>query len=265
MRRQPRTGARKVPLSTRLVAGLTWLVFPVYAVQGVGVRLRTPRMLPAKGPLTGFIPGEGDEIRLLALGESSAAAVGIARTEDGLAARVAATLARRTGRPVRYRAAGFNGAVAAQLRDQALPHVERAGWTHVLLTIGVNDAKNFNSAATWKSGFGGLLYAVRARFPEARIYWHELLDMRRVPALPAPLSHILELRTRMINALGRRLCEERGGAVIPRMTGAEADAFCATGFCIDGFHPSEAGFASWAGHIVDHMIALDGVDADPAA
>ncbi|MGE0283668.1 MAG: SGNH/GDSL hydrolase family protein, partial [Rhizobiaceae bacterium] len=30
---------------------LTWLALPVYVWQGVGVRLRTERMVPAQGPV----------------------------------------------------------------------------------------------------------------------------------------------------------------------------------------------------------------------
>ena len=35
----------------RLLALLTWLAFPVYIWQGLGVRRRTTRMLPAHGPV----------------------------------------------------------------------------------------------------------------------------------------------------------------------------------------------------------------------
>ena len=35
----------------RFPALLTWLAFPVYVWQGLGVRRRTTRMLPAQGPV----------------------------------------------------------------------------------------------------------------------------------------------------------------------------------------------------------------------
>ncbi|AXS39635.1 SGNH/GDSL hydrolase family protein [Breoghania sp. L-A4] len=238
----------------RLAAMASWLAFPVYAVQGIGVRLRTPRLLPARGALSGRFAGAGAEIRLLVVGESSAAAVGIARMEDGVAARVALELNRASGRPVFYRAAGFNGATAEQLRDHVAPHLEDGGWTHVLITVGVNDTKNFNSARRWSKGFGGLLFALRARFPEAAIYWTQILRMTEVPALPRPIADILEIRAQMVNRIAGGLCPERGAMVIPRMIGLTPEDFAP-----DGFHPSEKGFAGWAAHIAAHM------DTDPAA
>ena len=233
----------------RLAALLSWFAFPVYVVQGIGVRLRTPRMLPAAGSPVGALEGDAPEIRLLVLGESSAAAVGIAQLEDGLAACIACELHARTGRAVHYRAAGFNSATAAQLRDHVVPSLADDGWTHIVVTIGVNDTKNFNTGRHWKQGFGGLLYALKARFPHAGIFWPEILPIPEVPAFPKALAHILETRARLMNHIGGRLCGERGATVIPRRPGLTFE-----GFCPDGFHPSESGYAGWGAHIADHIL-----------
>ena len=46
---------------------------------------------------------------------------------------------------------------------------------------------------------GGLIYALRAKWPEARIVWSPVVDMRLVPALPAALGRLLEIRATLIN------------------------------------------------------------------
>lgn len=234
----------------RIAALLSWIAFPVYAVQGIGVRLRTPRLTPAPGNPVGAIEGKAPAIRLLVLGESSAAAVGLSSLDDGLATCLAREFHKRTGRAVQYRAAGFNSATAAQLRDHVVPSLAPDDWTHIVLAVGVNDSKNFNTGRHWKKGFGGLLYALKARFPHAAIYWSEVLPMTDVPAMPRPLADILEVRAKMVNRIGGRLCNERGATAIPRMTGLHPD-----GFCSDGFHASEAGNAAWAEHITEHIFA----------
>lgn len=68
----------------RLLALLTWFAFPVYIWQGLGVRRRTSRMLPAQGPVMHDIKGKAPTISLLVLGDSSAASVGIGNSENGL-------------------------------------------------------------------------------------------------------------------------------------------------------------------------------------
>jgi hypothetical protein len=50
---------------SRLALLATWLALPVYAWQGLGVRRRTSRLLPAAGPVTGAIDGAEPNVVLL--------------------------------------------------------------------------------------------------------------------------------------------------------------------------------------------------------
>jgi lysophospholipase L1-like esterase len=235
----------------RLLALLTWLAFPVYVWQGLGVRLRTSRMLPARGPVLHEIPGEAPPVALLVLGDSSAASVGIEQSEYGLAAQLAGLIAERTGSAVRWRAAGFNSATSGQIRDHVLPNLSADPWTHIVLAIGTNDTKNFHSVPRFKKEFGGLLYALRAKWPEARVVWSPVLEFTRAPAMPALLGKILEIRATAMNRMGERLCLERGAVPAPRLPITNPEA----GFASDGFHASEAGYRAWAEHLVGQVLA----------
>jgi len=244
-----------------LRALLSWLAFPVYVWQGVGVRLRTERMLPPSGPVIHHVEGQGAPIRLLVLGDSSAASVGIGSTERGLAALLAGMMARRTGRPVMWRAAGFNSATAVQLRDFVLPNMEPGAWTHVVLSVGSNDAKNFHTARHFRRAFGGLLYAMRAKWPQARIVWSPVVDMTRMPALPPLLGKVLEIRADIVNRVGTRLCMERGAVPAQRLPILDP----AAGFSTDGFHASEAGYDAWAEHLLPLVLGDDVSSSDGSA
>lgn len=236
---------------------LSWFAFPAYVWQGVGVRLRTTRMLPAEGPVVHHVRGKGDPVRLLVLGDSSAASVGIGHTDGGLASRLAQMIARRTGRPVDWRAAGFNSATSGQIRDHVLPNLAHDGWTHIVLCVGTNDAKNFHTVARFKREFGGLLYALRAKWPQAHIVWSPVIEMTRVPALPPLLAKVLEMRACLINRMGERLCRERGAVAAARLPVEDP----AAGFSDDGFHASEAGYESWARHLLPLVASTIGVAA----
>ena len=235
---------------SRFAALLSWLAFPVYVWQGLGVRRRTPRMLPASGPVRHRIEGSEPEIRLLVLGDSSAASVGIESSEQGIAAELARLLSARTGRAVVWRAAGFSSATSGQIRDHVLPNLAPEPWTHIVLSIGTNDAKNFHSAPRFKREFGGLLYALRAKWPEARVIWSPVVEMTRVPALPPMLGKILEIRAGVINAKGEALCYERGAIPATRLPILDP----AAGFSTDGFHASAAGYAAWAEHLLPMVL-----------
>lgn len=238
----------------RLLALLTWLAFPVYVWQGLGVRRRTSRMLPAQGPVMHEIPGKAPPISLLVLGDSSAASVGIKQSEYGLAAQLAVLIAERAGRAVRWRAAGFNSATSGQIRDFVLPNLSADPWTHIMLAIGTNDTKNFHSVPRFKKEFGGLLYALRAKWPEARVVWSPVLEFTRAPAMPPLLGRILEIRATEMNRMGVRLCNERGAVPAARLPITDPEA----GFASDGFHASEAGYRAWAEHLVGYVLGENG-------
>ncbi len=234
----------------RLATLLTWLAFPVYIWQGLGMRRRTTRMLPAQGPVMHEVAGTEPAIALLVLGDSSAASVGIEKSEYGLAAQLAQLISQRTGRTVRWRAAGFNSATSGQIRDHVLPNLSADPWTHIVLAIGTNDTKNFHSVPRFKKEFGGLLYALRAKWPEARVVWSPVLEFTRAPAMPTQLGKILEIRATAMNRMGERLCLERGAVPAPRLPITNPEQ----GFASDGFHASEAGYRAWAEHLIDQVL-----------
>lgn len=233
-----------------LVALLPWLALPLVWVQGQAIRARAHRMAPPPGPLSGAVAGEGEALHLLVIGDSSAAGVGADETAQCLAPLIAARMAAQTGRSVCWRMAGGNSAVAAELRDHITPHLPAAPWTHILICVGTNDAKNYLTVRAFKRGFGGLLYALKTRFPGAAIVWSPVIDMRTMPALPPFLGRMLAIRARAINAMGAELCRERYAVAAEPLPVKDA-----TGFAPDGFHANAAGYAIWADHVTPVLLA----------
>ena len=226
-------------------AGLiSWLLVPLALVKGLGVRKTTPRLPPPGGRPMGQVGHGKAEIRLLIIGDSSAAGVGADRMEDTLGPQLATILNQASGKPVTWRNAGANSAIAAQVRDHVVPNIEERDFTHVIVTLGTNDAKNFVPRSAFKKGFGGLLYAVHARWPEAKVYWSPVVAMPDVPALPASLGFILGLRAQIINSMGAQLCRERNATALEPLPVGGPE-----GFAIDGFHANALGYKHWAQHI----------------
>ncbi|MBO6551793.1 MAG: SGNH/GDSL hydrolase family protein [Roseitalea sp.] len=248
------TDLEKPPTTTALYS---WAMFPVYAWQGIRLRMRIERLLPAPVPTQGAFPGNSPEVRLLVMGDSTVASVGMETLEDTLAFNIAKAVNDETGWPVSWRAAGGNSATASDLRDFIVPHVEPRDWTHIALSVGINDMKNFHMVRRFKRDFGALLYSARARFPQARIVWCPIPDMRQCPALPPTLGRILAARAELINAMGARMCRERGAIVTDPVPPQSVDAFAR-----DGFHPNGDGYRVWGRHFARWIVPPRG-EADP--
>ena len=228
----------------------TWMMLPVYIWQGVRLRQRIERLLPPDVPPTGKLGSKEPSFRLLVIGDSSVASVGMERIEHTFAYNIADKVHDKTGRAVKWRVAGNNSATAADLRDFVLPHIEERDFTHVILAVGINDMKNFHAISTFKQTFGTLLYALKTRFSTAKIIWTPVPDMTGFPALPKQLSKILAARATLINAQGQQLCDERGVIYSEPVPVGTAD-----GFARDGFHAGPEGYRIWGEHLVDYILA----------
>ncbi|MEM0898589.1 MAG: SGNH/GDSL hydrolase family protein [Pseudomonadota bacterium] len=174
-------------------------MFPVYVWQGIGVRMRIERLKPAALPVEGEISGNDDPIRLLVIGDSTVASVGVQELDGTFAYAMANALHERTGRAIIWRSAGANSASSGDLERHVLPHIEPRNFTHVLVSVGTNDMKNFHLISRFKREFGALLYGLGTRFPRARILWTTIPDMRKFPALPKQLGRVLAARAELIN------------------------------------------------------------------
>src|SRR5690554_961807 len=120
----------------------TALLFPVLLYQGKRTRRTTPRLPEASGSPSGQY-GEGEAARrVLVIGESTAAGVGVEKHEQGLASQLARQIHERTGQTIAWHTFGVNGirlgALNKQLAKADLPEADL-----VILSMGVNDTTGF--------------------------------------------------------------------------------------------------------------------------
>ena len=229
-----------------LRAALSWLMLPVYIWQGTRLRMRIERLLPANVAVNGTVGSEhvGDPLRILVIGDSTVASVGMEKLEDTFAFCVANAVSKEHARRVEWRSAGANSATSGDLRDFVVPNIEARDWTHIFISVGINDMKNFHLAGHFKRNFGTLLYALRTRFPASELIWTPIPNMKLCPALPKQLAEVLSARADVINAMGVRMCNERRASHTTPV--GDVGASC---FARDGFHPNGKGYRVWAKHV----------------
>ncbi|MEM1376131.1 MAG: SGNH/GDSL hydrolase family protein [Pseudomonadota bacterium] len=237
-------------------AALSWGMLPIYVWQGLRVRMTIERLLPAKVPAQGVVgqAHRGKPIKMLVLGDSTIASVGMETLEETFAYNVAQAISTKLTTPVHWRAVGANSATSGDIRDYVLPNIEERDWTHIFVSVGINDMKNFHLVSRFKKNFGTLLYALRARFPNATVIWTPIPNMRPCPAIPNLLSEVLAARADLINAMGKRMCQERQAIATDPVQ--DVDETC---FARDGFHPNGKGYAIWANHVAHWFESDEGV------
>jgi lysophospholipase L1-like esterase len=239
----------RAKIAARLLGSLALL--PLVMAQGAATRRRVPCLPPATPPHHGSVPGRGKSIRLLAIGESTVCGIGVACGDEAVAATTARALARRTGRPVAWRAEGLSGATVRDARKQLLPRIAPEPADLLVVAFGVNDATAYRSPATFADDLAELVIALRSRVGDAPVVVGGVAPLDHFPALPWPLRHILGWRSAALQAAADRLTERLPRVVVERIPALEPDLFAC-----DGFHPNRRAHAIWGEEIAALALPL---------
>ena len=211
---------------------------PLLLAQGLAVRRRALVLPEAAGPRDGEA-GAGPPLRLLIVGDSSAAGVGAAHQDEALAGRLVARLAAH--HQVSWRLIARTGATTASTLAR-LGETPGAPYDLAVLALGVNDLTHAVPLGRWRAQQAALRARLAERFGVRRIYASGLPPMGAFPALPQPLRWVMGQSARRYDAaLARDLAGLPGARHL-----AFALALTPGLMAADGFHPGPAGYALWA-------------------
>jgi lysophospholipase L1-like esterase len=227
---------------------------PILVVQGRRVRRVTPRLPEAGGPREGRLAGVTPALRLLVLGESTAAGVGVSTHDQGLAGQVSRTIAAASGRALEWMVRGRNGATAQSTWLDLLPQAGDFAPDVAVLVLGVNDTLRFRRPSRFVAALDALITALRARQPSMGIVIAAVPPMGRFPSLPPPLREVLGLRARVLDAAVRRMSLRPGVVHVPMPDAGPRRVVDL--FCEDGFHPSALGYREWGTRLGDACLRV---------
>jgi lysophospholipase L1-like esterase len=237
-----------------VVVGLILVSGVVLAVEA---RLaRTGPGLPVAAPLAldttiGNSGPAGTPLRMLWLGDSTAAGVGASGPDGALPRQVAS----RLGRPVQLTVLAISGAQVEDVIEKQLPKVTALDPDVVFLSIGANDVVHFTSKDSFTSRYRRLL----DQLGTTPVIALGVPDMGAAPRFAQPLRAIAGWR-------GRALDGRIRGEVAGRDAVKYVDIAGRTGpvmrrdpdryFALDQYHPNEAGYGLWADAVLDVALAL---------
>ncbi len=210
----------------------------------------------------------GPAIKVVVLGDSSAAGYGVHRVEETPGALLASGVAERADRRVHLRAFAKVGARSSDLADQ----VDRAvptGPDVAVVLIGVNDVTHqVRPAESVRHLTEGVR---RLREAGAEVVVGTCPDLGTIEPVPPPLRQIARAWSRRLAAAQTIAVVEAGGRTVSLGTilGPEFAADPAVLFGPDRFHPSADGYRSLAEVLLPSTLAALGVvgedEAQPAA
>lgn len=240
----------------RFFAHSSVVLAPLLYVQGLITRARISKLPEAGGPRQGRVDGGSNLLRLLLLGESTVAGVGVADHNTGLAGQTARSVVATTGATVDWTVHAFNGITAAGLRSSLgqLPANTRADL--IVIALGANDVFRLQGPVKWERDLRALIDDVRERFGFAPVMLCATPPIGQFPGLPQPLRSVLGMRAHLLDHATEHLTGHMTAVhFVPVAISPDPSLFSA-----DGIHPSAACYAIWGRVIaeaaLDHLPRL---------
>ncbi|HET6673626.1 MAG TPA: SGNH/GDSL hydrolase family protein [Agromyces sp.] len=226
------------------------LLLPLVAVQGRRARSRIEILPEAAGPTSGSTVDFGEPaLRVLVVGESTAAGCGAATHDEAFAGEFARALGELHDRSVRWTVHGRHGATIRRVRHRMIPALDGDVDVAVLL-IGVNDVLARTPVVQWRDDLAAVVEALAAL--AGRVVVAGIPPFDAFPSLPRALGTYLSERGRALDAAAHEVCASDPTVSWMSSTGlAGAEAAL---FARDGFHPSPAGYRRWAHEIADRLV-----------
>jgi lysophospholipase L1-like esterase len=165
-----------------LGAIVTVPLLPILYQQGKRVRSSVPVLPEAQGPQGVAGNASDSKFRLLAIGESTIAGVGVATHQEGFTGTLARELASKLNRQVEWRVYARSGYTARRVTQKILPKIQEKEADLIVVGLGGNDAFTMNSPAKWQAQVRALVGGIRQQFGATPIAFTNMPPIKSFPA-----------------------------------------------------------------------------------
>ncbi len=218
---------------------------PLMFAQGMLVR-RFASVLPeAKGPRAGVV-GVGRPLRVLVLGDSSAAGVGVDTQDEAIAGQLAAQLADRF--QVTWELLAKTGATTKSHTQALIDQVE-GKFDAAMICLGVNDVTHGVNLNAWLKQQSKLYDILEEKFGVREIYVSGIPPVKYFPLLPQPLRWFLGRRADRFDHWLADMIEKRQNCYHIPIAFPHDPSLMAS----DGYHPKAGAYAQWAGWVAERI------------
>ncbi|MFA0964939.1 SGNH/GDSL hydrolase family protein [Roseivirga sp. BDSF3-8] len=238
-------------------------LLPLMYYQGKQIRARVPRLPEATGTEGFAEPGKATSktIRLLSVGESTIAGVGVHTHEEGFTGALARLLAEALKAVVHWKVYARSGYTAARVAGSIVPAMTDETVNLIVIGLGGNDAFTLRSPRQWRRDIRRLIEGLQAKYPQALIVFCNMPPIKEFPAFTPLIRFTIG---NLVEILGQELmatvkdynnvyyAEET--ISLPEWVARYELDQDVKAFFSDGVHPSGLTYRTWARDLASRVI-----------
>lgn len=226
---------------------------PVLFAQALWLRHAALRLPEPAGPRSGCAPCStaSPELRVLVIGDSSAAGVGVLQQIEALAAQTAAFLTDLIAAPVHWQLVAKSGISTRTILKLLQAHeLERADV--VVCALGVNDVAEQRKPADFVRDYKRVIQYLADRVGARAAVVNGLPPLHILPSAPQPLRWYLGEYAKRLDAQLQGWCSQADNLAYVSLQWAAVPSDMAS----DRFHPGQGQYRRWARLVANEIAAF---------
>lgn len=240
---------------------ITAPLLPLMYFQGKKIRANVPILPEAKGIEGKSIENSNRTLRLITIGDSSMAGVGVETHKEGFTGNLANELASKFSADVIWKVYAKSGYTAKKVKDILVPSIEEGELDLIVIAVGGNDALKLTSLKAWIHNIKGLIAAIRIKYKQQPIVFINMPPIQDIPVFTSLIKFIIGGLMDIFSDVLQNLVKDMDGVYYyPRKIiykeyvkrfHLDADA---SAFFSDGFHASKLAYQVWAKDVSNFLV-----------
>ncbi|WP_299671897.1 SGNH/GDSL hydrolase family protein [uncultured Polaribacter sp.] len=166
-------------------------LLPILFFQGKRIIKETPRLAEAIQP-QGFIQTTSNKtLKIISIGESTIAGVGVDIHENGFTGALAKEFSTKKNISVLWKVYAKSGYTAKQINKRLVPKIEESNADMIVIGLGGNDAFKLNSPTLFMINVSALIKNLHKKFPRTPIYFTNMPPIKEFPAFTSVIKFVV--------------------------------------------------------------------------
>lgn len=226
------------------------------------MRSAVPRLPEATGETNGITGNFSNRIRLVTLGESTVAGVGVANHQEGFSGQLAFFLSELSESTVYWQVLAKSGYSAKEVAEELAPHLPETEIDVIVIGLGGNDTFRIHSPRRWQKDLFALIKNVRKKQSTAQIVIANMPPIGQFPAFTPLMQFFLGSLVNLHGMAAKNLAAKLDGVFYIDQPIKFEDwvtrtdkAKTADDFFSDGVHPSPLTYSLWGKEVAEFIVS----------